>query len=101
MRAAERCLRSAVPEELSEGCGETSRRLGTDGHLLCLPQGTLGSSSNDKRGGIALWCHPLTDGCSETVQEGRERNRNDLEAAQGRGERIPHVERLPVTSRSV
>ena len=38
------------------------------------------------------------DGCSEALQERSECHRNDLEAAAGRGEELPHFKRSLVVA---
>ena len=52
MRTVTDCIHPSVSEGLSESNTKTSGRLGVHGDLLCLPEGTLGSSSDDECGRV-------------------------------------------------
>ena len=101
LRAAAGSVRGPLSEALSEGSRDLVPRLGADGDLLPLPEGSLDASADHQPGRIAVLGGASAHRRRQALQEGRQCRGLDLEDPDDRREQIPPTQLAGTTGASL
>ena len=88
-----RAVREGVGARHPQGGRDPGAGLGAAGGVLRLPEGALEAPADDERGGVPVRGGAAADRRGQAVQEGRERDGDDLEDAAGRRAELPPARR--------